>query len=90
MTNSNWMVIVRNKGSIELKGIYSTKRAAEFISERVKKTEKLSKDPKVVPTTAAIYPASNKVEDYITNVDKRNNVRALREKVIQYMPKVKK
>ena len=38
----NWMVILRKDNVTELKGVYSTKRAAQFISIKVKVAEKLN------------------------------------------------
>lgn len=88
--NKNWMVLVSFKDRVELKGIYSTKRAAEFISSQVKKSERLSSFPKVLPTQADLYPGSNKVEEYLVGLDNRNSVMGHRKKVIKYMPTVKK
>ena len=88
--NKNWMVIVSFKDRLELKGIYSTKRAAEFISSQVKKAERLSTYPKVIPTQADLYPGSNKVEEHLKNLDARNSVSSRRKKVIKYMPTVNK
>ena len=70
-TNTNWMVLVTNKQNVELKGIYPTKRAAMFISQRVKFNDKLKYFPKVVPTTADLYPEGNKVEEWLQHLDKQ-------------------
>ena len=88
--NKNWMVLVSFKDKVELKGIYPTKRAAEFISSQVKKAERLSSFPKVLPTDADLYPGSNKVEDYLSSLEDRNSVRGYRKKVIKYMPTIEK
>lgn len=83
-TNKNWMVLVLKEGITELRGIYPTKRAAEFIAAKLKEQEKLSKDPKVTPTSADVFPQGNRVEEFL---ESRNTVRSGRKKVIQYLPK---
>ena len=87
MANNNWMVIINTKEGTELKGIYPTKRAAQFISGRVKILDRLPYYPKVVPTSAGLYPTGNKVEDYLAYVESRNNDMYHRKKVIKYLPR---
>ena len=87
--SKNWMVVVKTKDGTLVKGIYKTKRAAQFISKRVKILEKLSYFPQVVETLSDIYPIDNKVEEYLLYLDTRKNDIPLSKKVIKYMPKVK-
>ena len=82
--NKNWMVLVRKGEITELRGIYPTKRAAQFIAKKLKEQEKLSVDPKVTPTSADVFPKDNRVEEFL---ESRNTVMSKRKKVIQYLPK---
>tara|TARA_Y100000592_G_scaffold75564_1_gene118056 strand:- start:417 stop:665 length:249 start_codon:yes stop_codon:yes gene_type:complete len=77
--NKNWMII-NNRGDVtELIGIYTTKRAAEFIAKKLKIT-----NPKITPTEADVFPKNNRVDEFL---EMRNNVIASRQRVIQYLPK---
>ena len=67
------MVILTSKRGTELKGVYPTKRAALFICRRVKFSEKLSYYPKVIPTSADLYPEDNKVEEWLVHLDKQKD-----------------
>ena len=69
--NKNWMVVLNTKRGTELKGVYPTKRAALFISQRIKFSEKINYYPQVVPTDADLYPPDNKVEDWLQHLDKQ-------------------
>tara|TARA_Y100001937_G_scaffold128294_1_gene203821 strand:- start:39348 stop:39722 length:375 start_codon:yes stop_codon:yes gene_type:complete len=79
----NWAVVVETKNSISLKGIYPTKRAAEFICKRVKFNEKLKDYPKVIETENDLYPENNKVEEWLQAMDRKKDFRQ-RSK---YLPK---
>ena len=87
--SKNWMVIVNVKDGTEMKGVYPTKRAAQFISQKVKKLDRLPYFPKIVETTSELYPINNNVEEYLQHVEKRNNDMQLRKKVVQHMQKSK-
>jgi hypothetical protein len=76
------------KGEVtELRGIYSTKRAAEFIAQQLKTKENLQINPKITPTEAGVFPRDNKVEEYLIERDSRKTVMAKRKKVVKYLPK---
>jgi len=69
--NTNWAVILKTKRGVELKGVYPTKRAALFISQRVKFNDRLNHYPQVVPTEAELYPENNKVEEWLQQIDRQ-------------------
>lgn len=68
---SNWMVLINTEEGTELRGIYPTKRAAQFISQRVKYNEKLEYFPKIAPTDAGLHPANNRVEEHLEWVEQK-------------------
>jgi hypothetical protein len=79
----NWAVVVTNKDCTALKGIYSTKRAAQFISQRVKFNEKLNYYPNVVETDNDLYPENNRVEEWLAMMERKK----INKERAKYMPK---
>ncbi len=82
----NWAVVVTTKNSISLKGIYPTKRAAQFISQRVKFNEKLNYYPKIIETENDLYPENNKVEEWLQYLDRKKEKDEARKRS-KYLPK---
>ena len=83
----NWAVVITTKNSIELKGIYSTKRAAQFISQRVKFNEKLNYYPKIVETENDLYPENNGVEEWLQYIDKKKERAERAKHRARHLPK---